>query len=220
MVKMLKKYGIIIITCVLLVSIVFNIYLFIGRKTDRKEISTRLNNEVCLIKDRNEANNVMLEMVTEKGSISKTDITKLYSNYNEISRSIYYLLEEYNLYSNNGNVINKQTLDTTGTMPDDIYVRINSYILYIKENNEVQNTGDKRAYVLTEEDKKLFKSMYNLSNDVKDYFASLTEKYPIRDTENKLKESMIKDNIWMDVLDNSKKMNEKYSSFTLPVEKK
>lgn len=205
-----------IVVIILVISFSLNIYFALDNKRYEKKIGERSNNEICSIKDKNEANLIMLEMVTEKGSISKKDITKLYSNYNEISKNLYVLLEEYNEYKDDRTIFNKKVVENNGYILDDIYAKGNSFILYIMEHNETESVEDIKVFKLNESDNTNFKMLYNLSVDIKEYFDKLTEKFPIEG--DKFKDEIIKKNLWIDILDDLKKINDKYSSFTLPTE--
>ncbi|MNP84398.1 hypothetical protein D3C76_1836910 [compost metagenome] len=57
--------------------------------------------------------------------------------------------------------------------------------------------------------------LYNLSLEIQKYFEDLTEKFPI--SGNEFKNEIINNKLWIDILDDLKKINDKYSSFTLPV---
>ena len=213
MVKLSIKNCFIIVVTVLLISFSLNIYFAVDNQRYENKIGEKSNNEICLIKDKNEANLIMLEMVTSKGSISKQDITKLYSNYNEISRNLYILLDEYNDYNKNNIFKNTKVVEDTGVMLDDVYAKINTFILYIMENNETQIIEEKKVFILNDSNKNNFEMMYNLSNEIKSYFDELNKKYPIED--NKFKNAIIKDKLWVDILGDLKKINENYNGFAL-----
>lgn len=204
-----------IVVIILVISFSLNIYFALDNKKYEKKIGEKSNNEICSIKDKNEANLIMLEMVTEKGSISKKDITKLYSNYNDISKNLYTLLEEYNEYKEDRTIFNKKVVESNGLILDDIYAKGNTFILYIMENNETQSVEGTKVFKLNESDKVNFKMLYNLSLEIQKYFEDLTEKFPI--SGNEFKNEIINNKLWIDILGDLKKINDKYSSFTLPV---
>lgn len=220
MIKLSVKQCFLILVCILLISFSFNIYFSLDNRKYEKKIGEKSNNEICLIRDKNESNLIMLEMVTEKGTISKQDITKLYSNYNEISKSLYILLGEYNEYKDEGLFFTKKTVQATDVMLDDIYVKINSFILYIMENSEIQTIEDRKVFILNDIDKNNLHLMYDLAQEIKQYFDLLIEEYPIDEKDNKFKKAIIKDKLWIDVLDDLKNINGNYTDFTLPAENK
>lgn len=198
MVKKVKNIDyLMIISVVLIVSIIINIYSIMKLNDYKYKIGQQSYTDIEDIKQRNEKNMDILSKSIEVGTIKNEELLKLYKNYDAISNDIMELWQQYGQYTQNSNFIFSKNIKTNKVMEIDIHGKIKEYMLSTL-NREMKN--EKSKLKLEGEDLQSFKYMYEISLRIYEYFNKFNEETLKKITGEEKENRVIKEHYWVDML--------------------
>lgn len=198
MVKKIKNIDyVMIISVVLIVSIIINIYSIMKLNDYKYKIGQQSYTDIEDIKQRNEKNMDILSKSIEVGTIKNEELLKLYKNYDAMSSDIMELWQQYGQYTQNSNFIFSKNIKTNKVMENDIQGKIKEYMLSTL-NREMKN--EKSKLKLEGEDLQSFEYMYEISLRIYEYFNKFNEETLKKITGEEKENKVIKEHYWVDML--------------------
>lgn len=199
MVKRIKNIDYIMILSVLLIiSVIANVYTLFKLNNYKYKIGQQSYIKIEDFKQRNESNMDILSRGVEEGSIKNEDLLRLYKNYDVMSSDIMELWQQYGSYMQNAIPLFSKSIKTDKVMENDIHGKIKEYMLSIL-NKEMQNKENKLQ--LKDEDVDSFKSMYEISSRIYEYFNKFHEEALKGITGEDKEKEVIKEHYWIDMLE-------------------
>lgn len=216
MIKKIKNIDyVMIISVVLIVSIIINIYSIMKLNDYKYKIGQQSYTDIEDIKQRNEKNMDILSKSIEVGTIKNEELLKLYKNYDAISSDIVELWQQYGQYTQNSNFIFSKNIKTNKVMENDIQGRIKEYMLSTL-NREMKN--EKSKLKLEGEDLQSFKYMYEISLKIDEYFNKFNEETLKKITGEEKENKVIKEHYWVDMLQGIYDINIDYANVQWKIE--
>jgi hypothetical protein len=204
-----------IISVVLIVSIIINIYSIMKLNDYKYKIGQQSYTDIEDIKQRNEKNMDILSKSIEVGTIKNEELLKLYKNYDAISNDIMELWQQYGQYTQNSNFIFSKNIKTNKVMEIDIHGKIKEYMLSTL-NREMKN--EKSKLKLEGEDLQSFKYMYEISLRIDEYFNKFNEETLKKSTGEDKENRVIKEHYWVDMLQGIYDISKDYANVQWKIE--
>lgn len=186
-----------IISVVLIVSVIVNIYSIIKLNDYKYKVDKQSYLNIEDIKQRNEKNMDILSKSIETESIKNEDLLKLYKNYDAMSSEIMELWQQYGEYTQNSKFIFSKNIKTNNIMENDIHGKIKEYMLSTL-NREMKN--EKSKLHLEGEDLQSFRYMYDISSRIYESFSKFNEDNLKGITGEEKEKKVIKEHYWVDML--------------------
>ena len=216
MVKKLKNIDyMMIISVVLIVSIIINIYSIMKLNDYEYKIGQQSYTNIEDIKQRNEKNMDILSKSIEVGTIKNEELLKLYKNYDAISTEIMELWQQYGQYTQNSNFIFSKNINTNKVMENDIHGKIKEYMLSTL-NREMKN--EKSKLKLEGEDLQSFKYMYEISSRIYEYFNKFNGETLKAIKGEEKEKKVIKEHYWLDMLQGIYDISNDYANIQWKIE--
>ncbi len=216
MVKKIKNIDyVMIISVVLIVSIIINIYSIMKLNDYKYKIGQQSYTNIEDIKQRNEKNMDILSKSIEVGTIKNEELLKLYKNYDAISSDIMELWQQYGQYTQNSNFIFSKNIKTNKVMENDIHGKIKEYMLSTL-NRDMKN--EKSKLKLEGEDLRSFKYMYEISLKIYEYFNKFNEETLKGTTGEEKENKVIKEHYWVDMLQGIYDISKDYANVQWKIE--
>jgi hypothetical protein len=216
LVKKIKNIDyLMIISVVLIVSIIINIYSIMKLNDYKYKIGQQSYTDIEDIKQRNEKNMDILSKSIEVGTIKNEELLKLYKNYDAISNDIMELWQQYGQYTQNSNFIFSKNIKTNKVMEIDIHGKIKEYMLSTL-NREMKN--EKSKLKLEGEDLQSFKYMYEISLRIDEYFNKFNEETLKKSTGEDKENRVIKEHYWVDMLQGIYDISKDYANVQWKIE--
>lgn len=199
MVKRIKNIDyIMILSILLIISVIANVYTLFKLDNYKYKIGQQSYIKIEDFKQKNESNMDILSRGVEESSIKNEDLLKLYKNYDAMSNDIIELWQQYASYTQSAIPLFSKSIKTDKVMENDIHGKIKEYTLSIV-NNEMQNQENKLQ--LKDGDVESFKSMYEISSRIYEYFNKFDEEALKGITGEDKEKMVIKKHYWIDMLE-------------------
>lgn|GEM_PF-1057384 len=198
MVKRFKNIDyVMIISVVLIVSVVVNIYSIMKLNDYKYKVDKQSYLNIEDIKQRNEKNMDILSKGIEAGTIKNEELLRLYKNYDVMSSEIMELWQQYREYTQNSKFIFSKNIKTNKIVENDIHGKIKEYMLSTL-NREMKN--ERSNFKLEGEDLQSFKYMYEISSRIYESFNKFNEENLKGITGEEKEKKVIKEHYWVDML--------------------
>lgn len=204
-----------IITIVLIVSVIINIYAVVKLNNYKYKIGQQSYINIEDVKQRNERNMDILLKSIEEGSIKNEDLLKLYKNYDVVTGDIIELWQQYGVYTQSSISIFSKSIKTNKIMENDIHGKIKEYTFSIL-NREMKN--EKSKLQLESQDLQSFKSMYEISLRIYNYLNKFNEEALKGVTGEEKEKKVIKEHYWIDMLAGIYNISEDYVNLQWKIE--
>lgn len=204
-----------IITIVLIVSVIINIYAVVKLNNYKYKIGQQSYINIEDVKQRNERNMDILLKSIEEGSIKNEDLLKLYKNYDVVTGDIIELWQQYGVYTQSSISIFSKSIKTNKIMENDIHGKIKEYTFSIL-NREMKN--EKSKLQLESQDLQSFKSMYEISLRIYNYLNKFNEETLKGVTGEEKEKKVIKEHYWIDMLAGIYNISEDYVNLQWKIE--
>lgn len=216
LVKKLKNIDyMMIISGILIVSIIINIYSIMKLNYYEYKIEQQSYTNIEDIKLRNEKNMDILSKSIEVGAIKNEELLKLYKNYDAISTEIMELWQQYGQYIENSKFVFSKNIKTNKVMENDIHGKIKEYMVSTL-NREMKNERSKLK--LEGEDLQSFKYMYEISSKIYEYFNKFNEETLKGITGEEKEKRVIKEHYWVDMLQGIYDISNDYANIQWKIE--
>ncbi|NME82915.1 hypothetical protein [Clostridium sp. SM-530-WT-3G] len=214
--KKLKKSDIITgLICILIVSIVGNIYSIYKIENYKYRIGQESYIKIQDIKQRNESNMEILNKSIDSKNIRNEEILKLYKNYDVMSSDIIELWQQYSEYKDNSITLLSKKIDTNKIIQNDINGKIKEY-MYSTLTKEMKN--EKSKLILKDDNLMCFEAMDEMSKKIYDYFNEFDAE-KLKGCSDKDKEKkIIKNNYWIDMLNGIYCISDDYADIQWNIE--
>ena len=198
MVKRFKNIDyVMIISVVLIVSVVVNIYSIMKLNDYKYKVGKQSYLNIEDIKQRNEKNMDILSKGIEAGTIKNEELLRLYKNYDAMSSEIMELWQQYGEYTQNSKFIFSKNIKTNKIVENDIHGKIKEYMLSTL-NREMKN--ERSNLRLEGEDLQSFKYMYEISSRIYESFNKFNDENLKGITGEEKEKKVIKEHYWVDML--------------------
>lgn len=205
-----KSSYMLIVTSVLLISLLLNVYQKIDGSIYKKEIGNEINKSVEEIRTRNESILLTLEGCLVSESITKEEVLTLYKNYSLISISELNLWEKYLNNIENSWFKKDDKVNLAESNQNNIFVNIEDLIYSLLLNSVSDNTD---SIKLNEKLLVDIAVMKEISYELNEYFnVFMSEKLGNLEGEDKAKK-MINKEYWIDILNYIESINNKYKDY-------
>lgn len=217
--KISKNNSILIIIGTLIISLLINVYSSVMNSRYKLLIGKETYNSVREIKTRNESILSLLDQCIKAKSVTNEEMLVLYKNYTVISNEYNNLWSKYKDYGKEEIIsFNKKskTLDYSTEMPNQVYSRIET-LLFEYLSLEMKNHNEK--IILEGNVIEDFISMNNMSQSLNDFYIDFNNTN-IKDVDEEKKESIyIKNEYWVDILNDINSVVEPYLNYDYTLEK-
>jgi hypothetical protein len=205
-----KSSYMLIVTSVLLISLLLNVYQKIDGSIYKKEIGNEINKSVEEIRTRNESILLTLEGCLVSESITKEEVLTLYKNYSLISISELNLWEKYLNNIENSWFKKDDKVNLAESNQNNIFANIEDLIYSLLLNSVSDNTD---SIKLNEKLLVDIVVMKEISYELNEYFnVFMSEKLGNLEGEDKAKK-MINKEYWIDILNYIESINNKYKDY-------
>lgn len=205
-----KSSYMLIVTSVLLISLLLNVYQKIDGSIYKKEIGNEINKSVEEIRTRNESILLTLEGCLVSESITKEEVLTLYKNYSLISISELNLWEKYLNNIENSWFKKDDKVNLAESNQNNIFANIEDLIYSLLLNSVSDNTD---SIKLNEKLLVDIAVMKEISYELNEYFnVFMSEKLGNLEGEDKAKK-MINKEYWIDILNYIESINNKYKDY-------
>lgn len=205
-----KSSYMLIVTSVLLISLLLNVYQKIDGSIYKKEIGNEINKSVEEIRTRNESILLTLEGCLVSESITKEEVLTLYKNYSLISISELNLWEKYLNNIENSWFKKDDKVNLAESNQNNIFANIEDLICSLLLNSVSDNTD---SIKLNEKLLVDIAVMKEISYELNEYFnVFMSEKLGNLEGEDKAKK-MINKEYWIDILNYIESINNKYKDY-------
>lgn len=205
-----KSSYMLIVTSVLLISLLLNVYQKIDGSIFKKEIGNEINKSVEEIRTRNESILLTLEGCLVSESITKEEVLTLYKNYSLISISELNLWEKYLNNIENSWFKKDDKVNLAESNQNNIFANIEDLIYSLLLNSVSDNTD---SIKLNEKLLVDIAVMKEISYELNEYFnVFMSEKLGNLEGEDKAKK-MINKEYWIDILNYIESINNKYKDY-------
>ena len=205
-----KSSYMLIVTSVLLISLLLNVYQKIDGSIYKKEIGNEINKSVEEIRTRNESILLTLEGCLVSESITKEEVLTLYKNYSLISISELNLWEKYLNNIENSWFKKDDKVNLAESNQNNIFANIED-LIYSLLLNSVSDNND--SIKLNEKLLVDIAVMKEISYELNEYFnVFMSEKLGNLEGEDKAKK-MINKEYWIDILNYIESINNKYKDY-------
>ncbi|SFD15697.1 hypothetical protein [Clostridium uliginosum] len=199
MIKKIKlKDYIIILSILLVISFIVNIYIGINMINYKYRIGRESYLKIEDIKQRNESNMDVLNMSIEQGNIKNEDLLKLYKNYDVITSDVMALWEQYAAYKQNSLSLFSKKIDTKKVIENDIHGKIKEY-MSVTLNEAMKNKETK--LVLSDDYLNHFSTMQELSEKIYNYFEKFNSQTLPNIVGEEREKEVVKNHYWIDMLE-------------------
>lgn len=205
-----KSSYMLIVTSVLLISLLLNVYQKIDGSIYKKEIGNEINKSVEEIRTRNESILLTLGGCLVSESITKEEVLTLYKNYSLISISELNLWEKYLNNIENSWFKKDDKVNLAESNQNNIFANIEDLIYSLLLNSVSDNTD---SIKLNEKLLVDIAVMKEISYELNEYFnVFMSEKLGNLEGEDKAKK-MINKEYWIDILNYIESINNKYKDY-------
>ena len=212
--KISKNNSVILIVCVLLVSLLINVYTSVMNSRYKILIGKETYKSVEEIRNRNESALTTLDQCIKAKSVSNEELLSLYKNYTSISEEFINLWSNYRDYGKEEIISLSNKSKKYNEVPNEVYSRVES-LLFEYLNLEMKNHNEKIN--LDGEVLDNFTAMYNMSKELNDFYKDFNETN-LKDTDIDKKEAIyIKKHYWVDILKGMNSIMDSYLNYEFTI---
>jgi len=216
LIKKMKNIDyIMLISVLLMVSIIVNIYALFKMNNYKYKIEQQSYIKIEDIKQKNESNMDILSKSIKNGSIKNEELLKLYKNYDVITGDVMDLWQQYGEYKQSSLPIFSKKIKTNKIMENDIHGKIKEYMSSTL-NREMKD--EKNKLQLKNEDLQSFEDMYEISSRIYEYLNKFNEETLKGVTGEDKEKKVIKGHYWIDMLEGIYDISDDYVNVQWKIE--
>ncbi|MGG7143018.1 hypothetical protein ACQPVP_06090 [Clostridium nigeriense] len=212
--KISKNNSVILIIFVLLVSLLINVYTSIMNSRYKVLIGKETYKSVEEIRNRNESALTTLDQCIKAKSVSNEELLSLYKNYSSMSEEFINLWSNYMNYGKEEIISLNNKSKKSNEVPNEVYTRIES-LLFEYLSLEMKNHNEK--IILDGEVLANFTTMYNMANELNDYYKEFNETNLKGVDIDKKETTYIKNHYWVDILKGINSIMDSYVNYEFTV---
>ncbi|MGN0027874.1 MAG: hypothetical protein ACI33I_12855, partial [Clostridium sp.] len=195
---------------VLFVSLLINVYTSIMNSRYKILIGKETYKSIEEIRNRNESSLATLDQCIKAKSVSNEELLSLYKNYSSISKEFINLWVNYKEYGKEDIISISKKSKISNEVPTEVYSRVES-LLFEQLNYEMKTNKEK--VILEGEVLDNFTAMYNMTNEINNFFKEFNEN-KLKNTDIDKREIIyIKNSYWIDVLKGMNSIIDSYSNY-------
>ncbi|WP_294187977.1 hypothetical protein [uncultured Clostridium sp.] len=208
--KISRNTSVLIMIFVLFVSLLINVYTSIMNSRYKILIGKETYKSIEEIRNRNESSLATLDQCIKAKSVSNEELLSLYKNCSSISKEFINLWVNYKEYGKEDIISISKKSKISNEVPTEVYSRVES-LLFEQLNYEMKTNKEK--VILEGEVLDNFTAMYNMTNEINNFFKEFNEN-KLKNTDIDKREIIyIKNSYWIDVLKGMNSVIESYSNY-------
>lgn len=208
--KISRNTSVLIMIFVLFVSLLINVYTSIMSSRYKILIGKETYKSIEEIRNRNESSLATLDQCIKAKSVSNEELLSLYKNCSSISKEFINLWVNYKEYGKEDIISISKKSKISNEVPTEVYSRVES-LLFEQLNYEMKTNKEK--VILEGEVLDNFTAMYNMTNEINNFFKEFNEN-KLKNTDIDKREIIyIKNSYWIDVLKGMNSVIESYSNY-------
>lgn len=210
--KISKNNSVFLIVCILLVSLLTNVYTSIMNSRYKVLIGKETYKSVEEIRNRNESVLTTLDQCLKAKSVSNEELLSLYKSYSSISEEFVNLWSNYNDYGKEKIISLNNKSKEANEISNEVYSRVES-LLFEYLRLEMKNHNEK--IVLEGEVLNNFTAMYNMANELNNFYKEFNETN-LKNIDKK-ESTYIRKKYWVDILKGINSITDSYINYEFTI---
>ncbi len=210
--KISKNNSVFLIVCILLVSLLTNVYTSIMNSRYKVLIGKETYKSVEEIRNRNESVLTTLDQCLKAKSVSNEELLSLYKSYSSISEEFVNLWSNYNDYGKEKIISLNNKSKEANEISNEVYSRVES-LLFEYLSLEMKNHNEK--IVLEGEVLNNFTAMYNMANELNNFYKEFNETN-LKNIDKK-ESTYIRKKYWVDILKGINSITDSYINYEFTI---
>lgn len=210
--KISKNNSVFLIVCILLVSLLTNVYTSIMNSRYKVLIGKETYKSVEEIRNRNESVLTTLDQCLKAKSVSNEELLSLYKSYSSISEEFVNLWSNYNDYGKEKIISLNNKSKEANEISNEVYSRVES-LLFEYLSLEMKNHNEK--IVLEGEVLNNFTAMYNMANELNNFYKEFNETN-LKNIDKK-ESTYIRKKYWVDILKGINSIADSYINYEFTI---
>ena len=210
--KISKNNSVFLIVCILLVSLLTNVYTSIMNSRYKVLIGKETYKSVEEIRNRNESVLTTLDQCLKAKSVSNEELLSLYKSYSSISEEFVNLWSNYNDYGKEKIISLNNKSKESNEISNEVYSRVES-LLFEYLRLEMKNHNEK--IVLDGEVLNNFTAMYNMANELNNFYKEFNETN-LKNIDKK-ESTYIRKKYWVDILKGINSIADSYINYEFTI---
>lgn len=210
--KISKNNSVFLIVCILLVSLLTNVYTSIMNSRYKVLIGKETYKSVEEIRNRNESVLTTLDQCLKAKSVSNEELLSLYKSYSSISEEFVNLWSNYNDYGKEKIISLNNKSKEANEISNEVYSRVES-LLFEYLSLEMKNHNEK--IVLEGEVLNNFTAMYNMANELNNFYKEFNETN-LKNIDKK-ESTYIRKKYWVDILKGINAITDSYINYEFTI---
>ena len=210
--KISKNNSVFLIVCILLVSLLTNVYTSIMNSRYKVLIGKETYKSVEEIRNRNESVLTTLDQCLKAKSVSNEELLSLYKSYSSISEEFVNLWSNYNDYGKEKIISLNNKSKEANEISNEVYSRVES-LLFEYLSLEMKNHNEK--IVLDGEVLNNFTAMYNMANELNNFYKEFNETN-LKNIDKK-ESTYIRKKYWVDILKGINSIADSYINYEFTI---
>lgn len=210
--KISKNNSVFLIVCILLVSLLTNVYSSIMNSRYKVLIGKETYKSVEEIRNRNESVLTTLDQCLKAKSVSNEELLSLYKSYSSISEEFVNLWSNYNDYGKEKIISLNNKSKEANEISNEVYSRVES-LLFEYLSLEMKNHNEK--IVLEGEVLNNFTAMYNMANELNNFYKEFNETN-LKNIDKK-ESTYIRKKYWVDILKGINSITDSYINYEFTI---
>ena len=210
--KINKNNSVFLIVCILLVSLLTNVYTSIMNSRYKVLIGKETYKSVEEIRNRNESVLTTLDQCLKAKSVSNEELLSLYKSYGYISEEFINLCSNYNDYSKEKIISLNNKSKEANEISNEVYSRVES-LLFEYLSLEMKNRNEK--IILDGEVLNNFTAMYNMANELNNFYKKFNETN-LKNIDKK-ESTYIRKKYWVDILKGINSITDSYINYEFTI---
>lgn len=210
--KISKNNSVFLIVCILLVSLLTNVYTSVMNSRYKVLIGKETYKSVEEIRNRNESVLTTLDQCLKAKSVSNEELLSLYKSYSSISEEFINLWSNYNDYGKEKIISLNNKSKESNEISNEVYSRVES-LLFEYLRLEMKNHNEK--IVLDGEVLNNFTAMYNMANELNNFYKEFNETN-LKNIDKK-ESTYIRKKYWVDILKGINSITDSYINYEFTI---
>lgn len=210
--KINKNNSVFLIVCILLISLLTNVYTSIMNSQYKVLIGKETYKSVEEIRNRNESVLTILDQCLKAKSVSNEELLSLYKSYSSISEEFINLCSNYNDYVKEKIISLNNKSKESNEISNEVYSRVES-LLFEYLRLEMKNHNEK--IVLEGEVLNNFTAMYNMANELNNFYKEFNETN-LKNIDKK-ESTYIRKKYWVDILKGINSIADSYINYEFTI---
>ena len=210
--KISRNNSVFLIVCILLVSLLTNVYSSIMNSRYKVLIGKETYKSVEEIRNRNESVLTTLDQCLKAKSVSNEELLSLYKSYSSISEEFVNLWSNYNDYGKEKIISLNNKSKEANEISNEVYSRVES-LLFEYLSLEMKNHNEK--IVLEGEVLNNFTAMYNMANELNNFYKEFNETN-LKNIDKK-ESTYIRKKYWVDILKGINSITDSYINYEFTI---